>query len=153
MRVVETLKRRMPAITLLESQAISYALVLARNPHGEHFTSILGKMNLPVLVTKVGTKDEPHASFILQNLIVHYLLTLGLTDSRQGASLHYCNKKPRAQVSGLSLSSCPLRRGGKGLARRYGLWFCTAKIAINSTQCIKMCKKVVKWSLFRIITN
>ena len=58
-------KRRVPAITLPEMKAFSYALVLARNPHREHFTPILRIMDFTIPVMKVGTKDKPHASLSL----------------------------------------------------------------------------------------
>ena len=119
-------KRKVPAITLPENEAINYALVLARNPHGEN-TAFPGIMDLAIPVSEVWTKDKPHASLSQRNIFVHNLMALVLAELPAGA-LHYCNKKPRVQDSGQSLSSS-MRGGGKGLARRYGLMFRLAKIA------------------------
>ena len=63
-------ERRVPAITLPESKAFSYALVLARNPHGEH-TAFPWVMDLAIPVTEVGTKDKPHALPLLRNKFFH----------------------------------------------------------------------------------
>ena len=100
---MEQPKRRMPAIILLESKAVSYALVLARNPHGEHFTAIFRTVDFPILTMEIRAKDKLHASFFarIKNFIhVHKGLSSWQATSEPVAELQ--QKNPKCRTSGKS---------------------------------------------------
>lgn len=112
------MKRRMPAITLPEVKALSYALVLAWNPHREHST-FFWEMNFTIAVVEIRTKDELHTSLSLRiNSIFHILMALRLLTYRQQVCCLVATKKPGAQVSGQSLSSFLVDGGWRRLVRQ-----------------------------------
>ena len=77
---------------------------------------------------EVRTKDKPAASFLLWRIFVHKRYGAGLADSRQGASLHYCNKKTRS--AGLRAKSFASL---KGLVVR--LYHKVVRTTNNSSRC------------------
>lgn len=80
------------------------------------------EVNLAVL-PDVQSKDTSHAFFGLQSFF-HTCMWLGLTDSRQGASSHYCNKNARS--AGQRAMSFP-SEDWTSLIQLYGK-LCEAKI-------------------------
>lgn len=149
------IKRRMPAITLPEVKAFSYALVLAWNPHGEHST-FLWEMNFTIAVVEIRTKDELHASLSLRiNSIIHILMALRLLTNRQQVCCLVATKNPERRSPGsLFLHSLVMEDGGDWFARRYGLLLIrAANLAIITLRCSEKQQIFVKHNLFRFISN
>ena len=92
-------KRRVPVDHSPESRAQNYSLVF--NQKGEVFTPFR-EVNLAMPSDKC-TKDTSHAFFCLRKLIIaHKHITFSSWQATSEPSLS-CDKKPRAQVSGVSL--------------------------------------------------
>ncbi|MBR7051625.1 MAG: hypothetical protein IKI44_01375 [Bacteroidaceae bacterium] len=92
-------KRRVPAITLPKVKAVSYALVLARNPHREHFASILGIMDFTVFPNEIRAKDEPHAFSLFARIMFAHIET-GLS-SWQATSEPVAELQQKTRSAGL----------------------------------------------------
>ena len=116
-------ERRVPAITLPESEAFSYALVLARNPHGEHFASILGVMDFTISVMEVWTKDELHApSFFLRINMSHIPMALSSWHATSEPAAGLQQKNPERRSLGSLFLHSSEGRGRRFLRQK--IWTC-----------------------------
>ena len=88
-------KRRVPMITLPKRFSVQLDLVLSRNPHREYSASILGMVYFAVLILKVWTKNQPHASFLRKIVLSHNI---------KGFVLNGRHQRPAVLITAKTLS-------------------------------------------------